>query len=445
MRKGIFVLAILALLAGCGSFQRGGDVLLEVQFNDSRSLSILPPYDMAVVEYVVTGSGPSGSTWSDTITGNTLIGGLLPGEWTFTAVGRNAAHVALASGTGTVMVIIGTAATCHIDVNEYTTPDGSFSLDLTWEPDIVLDPIWTGSLKNKTAVVTPLVFATDEEACTSTTAVNPLAVGWYTLIVRLWDAPSGLNGSEVLSTGAAQAVRIAAGQLTHGDLALHAVQGYGSLSVDIDLNMGDPLILNPSVPFGDSITLYNGQSKAFSLTADEGCTTVYYLRGTQVGVDSYTVVAADLTPGEEYRLDAVAFNADGSRAASGTWKVTHVDLDPDLMKIAGTTNNSDQNDIRIAVLKASDLSMVASVRGSTTSFTYSFEMLPDGDYYLVEFGDGDNDGVWELSDGNPGSSGRYWPNTAGQNPGAPAAGAQIIHIKLGAPQTFNWTTNLVCW
>ena len=324
----LIILTVAGLMImGCQApVSLGKTGTVRLQFNTSMAQSILPPISMDVVEYLVSGAGPQGSTYGpELFTGSATIEDLLPGSWSWTVVGRNAAHNDIGEGSGACSVVIGQTAVCNITVAEYESPDGSFLLDLAWEPDIVRAPVWTGSLKDYAAAVTDLAFTVNEAACTAQSLADPLHVGWYAMVVQLFDAPTGIDGSEVLSTGAAAAVRIAAGRQTHGDLFLHAVQGFGRVDLQITPDFHDELALTPSVPFGD-VALYLEVPMAFSVTADETCTAIYYLRGQQVGVDGFTALAENQLEGEAYRLDVVAFNTDGSRAASGTWRLTNTGI-----------------------------------------------------------------------------------------------------------------------
>lgn len=316
----LVVIVALALVA-CGAGERTTG-RIDVRLGASYAKTIEPPISLVCAEYVLTGDGPGAETFGPvTVTGDTTFDRLVPGSWTVTAVGQNAEHDAIGEGSGTVTVVIGQSRSLSITVTEYASPDGSYRLDLSWEPDIVDFPVWTGSLKDAAAVVTAQAFTTDEIACTATSTTTGLHPGWYANVVRLFDAPTGLDGTEVLSTGFAEAVRIAAGRETYGDVELHAVQGYGELEINLTPDFLDPLVLTPTPSWG-SATVYSGQANVFAVTADRAATFVWYLRGTQVAVgDSFDLDAAPLTLGERYRLDVIGFSVDGKHAGSGTWDV----------------------------------------------------------------------------------------------------------------------------
>jgi hypothetical protein len=320
LKKLVVLLLAVAALASCGMKEQGGKIA--IRFGNEAAKSILPPISMTVTEYVVTGDGPGSTAFGPlTVSGDTTVDNVVPGDWTLSVVGRNATGDAIGAGTGLVTVTIGQTAIANITVVEYTG-DGSYALDLSWEPDIVTDPIFTGELKDSLAVVTPQVFATDPGTCTSTSTTTGLHAGWYANVVRLWDAPTGIDGSEVLSTGFAEAVRIAANQQTAADVFLHAVQGYGEIDIRFSLDFADPLILTGTPAFG-ARTVYAEFLNAFHVDAPEAATYVWYLRGQQIAVgDTLNFDASALFLGETYRLDVIGFSVDGRHAGSGTYTLT---------------------------------------------------------------------------------------------------------------------------
>jgi len=355
-----------------------------------KARTILPPISMDVTQYEISATGPAPNVIAPTIvTEATTFRNLVPGSWSFTVVGMNAAGDPIGGGSGTTNVVIGQTSHLAITVREYTGP-GSFKMNLAWEPDTVEYPHWDGQLKDRDSIITPMPFVTDQVACTSVSTVENLHEGYYAMVVRLYNDPSGtMNGTQILATGAAAIVRIAKGYQTTGSYVLHAVQGWGEVEIVLSLEMNDPLILTPSDPFGD-VQVWNDEVRTFSLTADEACTTVFYLRGQQVGIDSYDLIANELMPGEVYRLDALAFSTDGSRAASGTWLVQRGGFAPDMVRISGTTPSApswpaDQN-VRYTLRAAADPDVILNTitvpnRGSGDA-AFSFESVPVGTYVL---------------------------------------------------------------
>jgi hypothetical protein len=217
-------------------------------------------------------------------------------------------------------------------------------------------------------------------------------------------------------------VRIAAGRQTHGDLFLHAVQGFGTIDLQLDLDFHDPLVLTPNVPFGDNV-VYGEADYTFNVTADETCTSVFYLLGQQVATGSYTLNAGDLIDGETYRLDVVAFNTDGSRAASGTWNVQRIAVPPGAFDIVAQVNNQTTSsqvvmfylhDPEWGGLDGHEITIPAQSVGSWT-----FGNLPVGSYYLgMRFG----------------TQYRYWLGPGTWVPGEQLLDATLIAVP-GSPPT----------
>jgi hypothetical protein len=270
------LLALAAVLAvGCGISGRTTGSL-ELRFADFQGQrSIMPPISITVNEYVVSGTGPGSTSFGPvTVTGATSIDNLVPGPWVVNVVGRNASHTAIGAGSGTVTVVIGQSRPCAITVVEYDSPNGVYQLNLTYEPDIVENPVWSGTLKDAASVVTPQVFTADLVACTATSTTADLHPGWYANVVQLHDGT-------VLSTGFAEAVRIVAGQTTTADVALHAVQGFGEIEIILTADFSDPLVLTPDPPFGATavITVYD---RTFTVTAYKAAVFVWFIRCLQV-------------------------------------------------------------------------------------------------------------------------------------------------------------------
>jgi hypothetical protein len=56
----------------------------------------------------VTGDGPGSETYGpEVLAGDTTVEDFLPGEWTFSAVAKNAAGDAIGAGSCTITVVIG--------------------------------------------------------------------------------------------------------------------------------------------------------------------------------------------------------------------------------------------------------------------------------------------------------------------------------------------------
>ncbi|MGA2380388.1 MAG: hypothetical protein ABSG85_13890, partial [Spirochaetia bacterium] len=397
----LVVIATIGLVA-CGGI--GGIAStkgsINVRLASHQAQSILPPVDLVCAEYVVNGTGPGGATIAETVvTGDATFTGLVPGGWTISATGRNAAHIAIGEGSGSTTVVIGQQSTVAIVVQEYNSPNGTYRLDVAWEPDIVKAPIFTGTLKDANSVTTNQVFTLNTIACTAASNTTGLHPGWYANVASLWDAPNGMDGSQVLSTGFAEAVRIAAGTETHGTVFVHAVQGYGSISINFTWNGNDPLVLTPSPAFGP--TNMFATPVTFHVSADKSAVFIWYLRGQQLAVgDSYTLDPAGLNVGEAYRLDVIGFSVDGAHAGSGTFLVTHqaedvtLDVQGTITAFAGPYN---------LMLRGQGTPDVEMDNVPGPSFKYT-GVVP-GIYKLTAQGSGMPDGVYWHAGGGPYNAG----------------------------------------
>jgi hypothetical protein len=347
-RSGIvfaFVLLLLGvLLPGCAGI--GGEMTGEIAltFSPVSAKTIDAPIVLVCASYSVSGTGPSGKTFGPVILGATgSVTKLIPGPWTITAVGFNGADGtgdAIGSGTGTVTVVIGQPKPCAIEVVEYAINPtngnhGTFTLNIEWEPRIVMNPVMTATVAGAGGggdMVFPAL-GVDPDICVTSSSIGDLHAGWYSVVARLYDRPT-TEALQVLSSGFAEVFRIAAGRTTTGDVLMHAVQGEGSVDVNITPNFATPLALTPSRPWGagNTATVYDGQANPFEVTADKGALFTWYLRGQQIDVsdpdvlsDSIDLDASTWVIGESYRLDCLAFSTDGKSAGSGSWTVVKQD------------------------------------------------------------------------------------------------------------------------
>ena len=400
--------AMLIVVTGCappvpgGSTEEGGTLYLT--FEDQMAKSIQPPIGTEIDHYLVSGAGPGEEAFGPIpMGGSGPLGEVLtPGLWTITVVGRNAAGIPLGQGGDTAMVIIGQSVTCNVTVYEYTG-DGSFLLNGAYEPDIVTDPVWTGTMKDFAANVITMGFTPNEEACTVTSLVDPLHEGWHTMIVQLWDAPNGIDGTEILSTGRAEAVRILAGYQTTASLWFHAVGGEGEIDIVIDVDMHDELTLTGTPALSDTeslglppndegtwISVFEGGTVNLSVDCIETITPVYYFQGDQKQVGgTYTFSASLLDVGTYGVVDVVAFSVDGRRAGSASWIVRAV-VQPNTLDIIGDVDlgvqTSDMPYI-IALLDAS-LAEIDSFTGVGQGVVgFDFGDRAAGSYYLVAWFD----------------------------------------------------------
>jgi hypothetical protein len=364
---GAIIVALIATVGLVGCMGPSGSTgSIDITFHSVGAKGFAPPaVQTDLVDYIISGSGPNGATFtSDPVlkdAGIVTVSDLLPGDWTILVVGRNAAGEAIGEGAaGPVTVQIGlTAHVGTVDVIEYvrvpgTGEGGIYDLTVNWEPAIVLDPVFVGTLQGFTGGPISQTFPTlphNPTSCTTAVVTNDLDAGFYTNVVRLYDQPGDVS-TRVLSSGFATVVRIAARRTTTGTVDLHAVQGQGGIDILINPVFYDPLPITGSPVFAtgptDLALVYGGQHNYFTVTAMEAASFVWYLRGGEI-TDGVTFTSTSSTidlntssmiPDETYRLDVIAFNANGTKAASGTYNVVLQTYTPDQLDSEGTVTAS---------------------------------------------------------------------------------------------------------
>jgi len=289
---------------------------LQVMFsNNVNSRTLVPPLDMTVASYAVTGIGPGGATFTATSTGTTVTQtGLAVGSWTVVVNASNAGGTVIGQGTATVQLTAGQTATAAVSVTPITGT-GTLSLTVSW-PSTVTNPSITAGLTPALGTAQPLVFT-----ITGTTATYSNATvgnGYYTLAFTLMQ-----NGTVV--AGAVDVVRIVAGQTTSGTYAFSSVNSDPIIVVNITPNPLNPLTVTMSgqpaaaVAPGSSVTL------SASVPAGTGNVTyTWYVNGAAEAIaSSYTLnsSAAPLVVGT-YRVDVTAFTANGLQAGSATYTLS---------------------------------------------------------------------------------------------------------------------------
>jgi hypothetical protein len=310
----------LAVLASCsmpgmGSDEGEGSIALTL--TDGVARTLLPPIDMNPASFAITGTGPSGKTFSQSTSGTSLtVGKLAFGTWNITVSAKNAAGTVIGQGTGTAVVVTGQQTALAITVTPLSGT-GTLDLDVTWTAADVPTPSVDAQLLPSSGSAIPVAFtlAAGSASCLRT----GIAAGYYTLTLRLLD-----NG--VLVMGAVEVVRIVSGQTTSGAFDFTQInQGTGSVTLTITSMNGDPI---PVTLSGQAATLAAGVSMTVTaaVPASVGNVTyIWYLNGEAKATGSSAsptfTVGSTLAAGF-YRLDVTAFTADGLRAGAATCAFT---------------------------------------------------------------------------------------------------------------------------
>jgi hypothetical protein len=301
--------AVLLLLFSCAIPGKNSATLVLSISEGYSTKTLVPDFDMVPVHYDVSGSGPNGEGFSVTANTNPVeIPFLDFGEWTVNVSAKNAENAVVATGIATTFLHVGERKELDITVRPI---EGHGTLELTvyWTASDVETPSIEAQLIPQQGTTADLQFTIPENG-TATFTDNQIPTGYYTLVIQLCD-----NGLAVM--GAVDVVRIINGQTTSGIFEFYEVNNPGGdFSITISPEMNDPLevYLNGQV---DEVGVGETIQIEASVQNEPGEVEIFwYVNGQSAGTGAlYT--GENLQAGV-YRLDAVAFSADGSRSGSAT-------------------------------------------------------------------------------------------------------------------------------
>ena len=300
----------------------GGVGTLVVQISSLTSKSLLPPIDMNPASYVVSGSGPEGSTFkpvTPSASSPVIVSNLKYGDWTVTVDALNAAGTIIGRGQQAATIQTGQNTPVSVTVKPL---DGYGTLNLTviWNPAAVGIPTISAQLVPAAGSTLDLSFSSSTPG-TGTYSSSTIPTGYYTLVLQLQD-----NG--VLVMGAVETVRIVKDQVTSGSFDFQQVNSTGGqITVNITPEMSNPIAVTLS---GQTAQITQGSSMTVTASVPAGTGNVvcaWYINGVSKATGpSYTL--GSTLPAGYYRLDVTAFTADGKRAgsASHSFQVTAVQL-----------------------------------------------------------------------------------------------------------------------
>ena len=195
MKKNVAALVFLtiALLSGCvESIVPPVSELCTVEISFGLPIAakstIFPDAgDTTVVSYELDGEGPAAQSesWSGAATSVTLDQ-VLPGSWTFTVLGLNAAGNVVSSGSDTVELFSGADNALSITLT-LASGTGSLIIDVYWPGTTLADPGASGVLKklaDDTDTALSFVVATDPTASANEPSLDS---GPYLLTLYLLD------------------------------------------------------------------------------------------------------------------------------------------------------------------------------------------------------------------------------------------------------------------
>lgn len=316
----VILMGALVVIGSCqapGTSNPAEGGSLTVTIGKALSLTLVPPIDMTIASYLISGSGPNGSAFSQSTSGaSATISGLVFGPWTVSVSAKNAAGTVVAQGSGSVNVDTGKQSSLSVTVSPLAG-NGTITLSVSWTAANVQSASVSAQLLSSSGSAIPLSFTMGAGSASCQNAAIP--AGYYTLTLQLLD-----NG--VLLMGAVEVVRIVSAQTTSGTFDFTAANyATGGVQVGITPVISDPLAVTLT---GQSPTLAVGSTMTVTaaVAGNVGNVTyVWYVNGQSKGTGSSASpsfsVGSGLAAGV-YRLDVTAFTTDGLRAGAASCSFT---------------------------------------------------------------------------------------------------------------------------
>ncbi len=262
---------------------------------------------MIVDSYTITGTGPGGANFSQTVTStSTSIPNLKLGSWTILVQALNATPTVIGSGQASVSVTTGSNPV-SITVTP-VTGTGTLSLGVTWPSSVVTNPSLTATLTPPGGGSSnlPMVISGSQALYTAS-----LPNGYNTLSLALSD-----NGT--LITTAVDVVRIVAGQVTSGTYAFTNVNlASGTATITVTQNLMNPLLATIS---GAPATQSLGTSSTLTASVSNYTGSInytWYVNGVPSGTGPSFPFGISRGVGT-YLITLTAFSADGTQAGSAS-------------------------------------------------------------------------------------------------------------------------------
>lgn len=356
-----FLRCILALflslfILSCGpdhintELENTATLTLELETGEMNPRIFLPEIDMEVAYYKVKGllifipDKPPTDEFEETfeVGEPMMVENLAWGEWIIEVMAYNEEEELIGKGCTTVFL----GRDCVTDVTVKVMPLmglGVFNLDVMWPHDDTLMPYLEGELtpaRRQTPIyrcggepdepvfheLTPLRF---RMGAGRARAAERLFSGYYAVTVRLYDQccspeqPKELcnecEKDKTLLFGGAEILRIVKGEATHGTFEFEEINRMAvGMNLYVDLEMADPLEVAIDPMFEE---MFLGEEKVLSASTSnaEGAGVVYswYRNGVFLGHGEELTLEGEALG--VYRLDLLAFTADGKRAGSASF------------------------------------------------------------------------------------------------------------------------------
>jgi hypothetical protein len=295
--------------------------------------SLAPQMDLTVASYDLFGTGPDSDKFkfTDIADGTHSASGLTPGEWTVTAVGKNADGTEIVEATVTAEVKAAetteVALLCASSVG-----NGTLALQLSWPDTLVTSPSVQASLvsADDSEKAIPLTVEPSVDGVRFASGSNmELTNGSYTLSLELQDNPP--SGPKSM-WGVIESVLILKGAVTTGSWTLdEAALASGGIDIDVDPTHTSPLKVTLS---GGGAEILQGYPQKITASASpEANSWRWFLNGKYLTEHSPSLNLETSALSGAYRLSALARR--GSDRGSGGFSFRVYPNDSDFTAFSG--------------------------------------------------------------------------------------------------------------
>jgi hypothetical protein len=385
---------LAAILLSCGpqvsdaAGRQGLSISIKYAGAPSTAARTLGPGTVMVpATYTMTGAGPNDASFTVTTIGDTVSeSSLALGTWTIAVSANNASGTLIGTGAATAQVNNGEMTSVSISVIPISGT-GTLSLGIQWPEAQVRVPSITASLTPALGSAQSIPFVISG----ATAAYSDLAIGngYYVLSFALAD-------DGIVVAGAVDAVRIVANQLTEFTYSISTVNvTAGSLQTSVNLELYDPLtvtITGASSPIVQSGSL----SLVASVLSYSGSLTYrWYINGASDGAGETYGFGANKAFGH-YRIDVVAFSADGLRAGGATTDIQVAVAGPAMVNLGTARDFAILGGLGVSIgaagsvtgnigLNADSISLVGFDAVMDSSNAFSTSTLVSGKLYAADY------------------------------------------------------------
>ncbi|MFA5851234.1 MAG: hypothetical protein WC820_00905 [Spirochaetales bacterium] len=232
----LLILVVLGVMSCGNTLVPSTKGSLSINIGAAMARTLLPDISMDISSFEISGTGPSGSSFNETVyaTGTTTVTNLLVGQWTvrIDAYNSSAQKIGSVSKTATVTPNASTQVSMIVVP---LTGNGTFQYTLTWPDEVALtSPSVAGAIYELETEPVPVTFELDGNSATYSA---DLPAGYYAFGLAL------LDGETIVWSSNPVAFRIVEGATTSGstDLTGNEIAMYGNLDIDVGVDLQNPI------------------------------------------------------------------------------------------------------------------------------------------------------------------------------------------------------------